>query len=141
MGCIWPKYIKFELKKVQRSYIPWKLSVMYNLKKNWLVIWKMTRGIWKIFTRAYESLKFETLMACFCLKLNMYDLKNYRRVMCHDNEDWCKNWIGTDLAVQNWHEEFDKFWPEHFKISKTCTLMGCFWPKYVMFEPRVYVWW
>ena len=58
--------------------------------------------------------------------------------MCHDNEEWCKNWRGIDLSVQNWHEEFDKFWPEHLKISKICTLMGCFWPKYIMFELKKY---
>ena len=23
-----------------------------------------------------------------------------------------------DLSVQNWHEEFNKFWHEHLKISK-----------------------
>ena len=49
------------------------------------------------------------------------------------------------MSVQNWHKEFDKFWPEHLKISNICTLMGCFWPKYIMFEPkkvqRIYVWW
>ena len=65
--------------------------------------------------------------------------------MCHDNEEQCKRWIGIDLSVQNWHEEFDKFWPKHLKISNICTLMGWFWPKYIMFEPkkvqRIYVWW
>ena len=64
--------------------------------------------------------------------------------MCHDSEKWCKLWRGLDLSVQNWHEEFDEFWPEHSKISKICTLMGCFWPKYIMFElkkvQRSYVW-
>ena len=54
--------------------------------------------------------------------------------MCHDNEEWCKNWSGIDLSVQNLLEEFDKFWPEHSKISKICTLLGFFWPKYVMLE-------
>ena len=33
-------------KKVQRSYISWHWRVMQNLKKNWLVVWKMTWGIW-----------------------------------------------------------------------------------------------
>ena len=98
----------------------------------------MTWAIWQIFTRAYESLKIVTLMASFCLKLNMHELKNYRSVMCHDNEEWCKNWRRIDLSVQNWHEEFDKFWPEHSKISKICTLMDCFWPKYIMFELKKY---
>ena len=55
--------------------------------------------------------------------------------MCHDNEEWCKIWRGIDLSFQNWHEKFDKFWPEH---SKVCILMGSFWTKYVMFELKKY---
>ena len=39
---------------------------------------------------------------------------------------------------QNWHEEFDEFWLEHSKISKILHLMGCFWPKYIMFELKTY---
>ena len=38
---------------------------------------------------------------------------NYRGVLCHDNEEWCKICRGIDLPVQNWHEEFDEFLPEH----------------------------
>ena len=60
------------------------------------------------------------------------------RILCHDNEEWCKIWRGIDLSVQNWHEEYDEFWPEHSKISKICTLMDCFWPKYIMFELKKY---
>ena len=58
--------------------------------------------------------------------------------MCYDNEEWYKIWKGIDLSVQNWHEKFNKFWPEHSKISKACTLMSCFWPKYIKFELRRY---
>ena len=58
--------------------------------------------------------------------------------MCYENEEWYKTWKEINLSVQNWHEEFNKFWPEHSKISKFCTLMGCFWPKYTMFELRKY---
>ena len=68
----------------------------------------------------------------------MYELKLYKGVMCYDNEEWYKIWKEIDLSVQNWHEEFNKFWPEHSKISKIFTLMGCFWPKYTMFELRKY---
>ena len=64
----------------------------------------------------------------------MYELKIYRGVLCHDNEEWYKIWRGIDLSVQNWHKKFDKFWPEHSKIPKIYTLIGCFWQKYVMFE-------
>ena len=53
------KYLMFDLKKHRH----WR--VMQNLKKNWLVVWKMTWGIWQIFTRALESLKIGTLMGSF----------------------------------------------------------------------------
>ena len=32
----------------------------------------------------------------------------------------------------------DEFRPHHSKISKICTLMGWFWPKYIMFELKKY---
>ena len=64
----------------------------------------------------------------------MYKLKIYRRVLCHDNEEWCKIWRGIDLLVQNWHEEFGEFWSEDSKISKIYTLMGFFWTMFIMFE-------
>ena len=46
-------------KKVERSYLSWHWRVMQNLKKNWLVAWKMTWGIWQIFTRALKVSKLE----------------------------------------------------------------------------------
>ena len=45
-----------------------------------------------------------------------------------------RNW----LVLQNWNQEFNKFWPEHSKISQICILMGYFWLKYIMFELRKY---
>ena len=97
-----------------------------------------TWGIWQIFTRAIKSLKIGTLMEFSCPKLKMYELKIYRGVMCHDNQDWCKNLRRIDLSIQNWHEEFDKVWPEHSKISNICTLIACLWPKYITFELKKY---
>ena len=38
------------------------------------------------------------------------------------------------MSFQSWDKEFDKFWPEHSKVSKIFTLMGSFWAKYVLFE-------
>ena len=35
------------------------------------------------------------------------------------------------------YKEFDKFWPEHSKVSKIFTLMGSFWAKY-MFKLKKY---
>ena len=68
----------------------------------------------------------------------MYELKIYRGVICHDNERWCKKLREMGLWVQNWHEEFNKFLPEHSKASQICTLMGYFGPKYIVFELRKY---
>ena len=58
--------------------------------------------------------------------------------MCHGNEEWCKIRRGIDLSFQTWHEEFDEFWPEHLKVSKTLILMCSFWEKYILFEPKKY---
>ena len=52
---VWPK-------KVQKSYLSWHWRVMQNLKRNWLVVWKMTWEIWQNFTRTVESVKIVTLM-------------------------------------------------------------------------------
>ena len=49
--------------------------------------------------------------------------------MCHENEEWCKNWREIDLLFYNWYEEFDEFLPEHSKVSNIYTLMGPFFIK------------
>ena len=64
----------------------------------------------------------------------MHELKIYRGVMCNDTEEWWKIWRGNDLFLRSWQKEFDEFWFENLKVSKIYTLMGCFWPKYIMFE-------
>ena len=127
MGWFWPKYIMFQLKKYK--------GVMYDGTQDWYKVWrktdlcfqKLTWGIWQIFTRALESLQIGTLKTSFCLKLKMHKHKIYRGVMCHDNEEWRKNWRGIDLPVQNWQfEKFNEFWLKHFKISKICILRAAF---------------
>ena len=40
------KVYSFWPKNVRRSYLSWHLRVMQNLKKNCLVVWKMTGRIW-----------------------------------------------------------------------------------------------
>ena len=67
-------------------------------------------------------------MGFFSPKLKIFELKIYRWVLFHDNEEWCKNW----------YEEFDEFWSEHSKISKICALLSCLWPKHIMFKLKKY---
>ena len=57
-------------------------------------------------------------MGPFWAKYILFELEKYRGVIFHDTEEWCKIWRGIDLSFQNLHEEFDKIWPEHLKVSK-----------------------
>ena len=66
------------------------------------------------------------------------ELKKYRGGIFHEPEEGYKVWRGIDLSFQNWHKEFDTFWPEHSKVSKTCVLIGFLWPKYILFELQKY---
>ena len=38
--------------------------------------------------------------------------------MSHETEEWRKIWREADLWFRNWHEEFEIFLPEHWKVSK-----------------------
>ena len=89
-------------------------------------------------TWALKSFKFFTLMGFFWAKYILFKLKTYRGVFFHENEEGYKIRRGIDLSFQNWHKEFDKFWPEHSKVSKIFTLMGSFWAKYILFELKKY---
>ena len=81
---------------------------------------------WKVSELGLRWDRFIQSRKCMSLK--------FTGALCHDNEEWYKIWGGIELSVQVWHEEFDKIWPEGSKISNICTLMGCFWQKYILFE-------
>ena len=114
--------------RICKIFNVWPMTLRGDAKfeKNWLVVWKMTRGIWQIFIRALESLKTGILMGSFNPEEKRYEIKIQRGVMCYDNEDWCKIWREIDLSFQNWHEEFDEFWPnfESFIKLKIDTKFG-----------------
>ena len=119
---------------MSKNYIPSPKTLYTNLSNitfNWLVVWKMTWGIWQVFSRA---LKIGILMGSFNPNLKKYELKIHREVICHGNEELCRIWRGTDLSFQSWHEEFDEVWPEHLKVSKIFILICSFWAKYILFE-------
>ena len=42
-------------------------------------------------------------------------------------QDWYKVWTKTDLCFQKWHKEFNKFSPEHLKVSK----FGLWWDVFI----------
>ena len=127
------KKLKFSRLNLSKNYIPSPKTFtdLSNITFNWLVVWKMTWGIWPFFSRA---IKIGILMGSFNPNLKKYKFKIHRGVISHDNEEFCKIWRGTDLPFESWHEEFDEFWPKHLKVSKLFILMGSFWAKYILFE-------
>ena len=86
------------------------------------------------FDLSIGNLKMFTLIGLFWANYRLLDLKKYRGVIFHETEEGYKIWRGIDLPFQNWHKEFDKFWPEHSNVSKIFFLMGSFWAKYILFE-------
>ena len=118
-----------------------ELYICYD-NEEWCKIW---RGINLSFQNWHEEfdefwpeyLKVPSifiLMCSFWAKYIFLELKNYRGVIFYETEYGYTIWRGIDLSFQNWHKEFDKFWPEHLKVSKTFTLMDSFWAKYILFE-------
>ena len=87
MGFFSSKARKVLHEKAQKTYLSRHWRVMQSLKKNWLLVPKMTWGIWWILMRAVVSLKIWTSMCYFCWKHIMFELKKkYRGVMCHNTE-------------------------------------------------------
>ena len=99
-------------RKVQRSYLSRNWKAIQNLERNRLVISKLTQGIWQTLTWALKSLKNFHFNSLLFSKIYVVWAKKYRGVILHETEEGYKIWRGTDL-FQNWHKEYDKFWPEH----------------------------
>ena len=89
-------------------------------------------------TRALESLKNFHFNGLLLSKVYIIWAENYRGVIFHEIQEGCKIWRGIDFSFQNWHKEFEKFWPDHSKVSKIFTLIGSFWAKYILFQLRKY---
>ena len=107
-------------KKVQRSYLSWNWRGIQNLERNRLVVLKLTYGIWQLWPEHPKVSKIFTLIISFSAKYILFELKYYRGVIFHESEEGYKIWWGIVL-FQNCHKEFDKFWPEHSKVSNIFT--------------------
>ena len=92
---------------------------MKNLKRNWVVVSKLTWGIWRILTRALENLK--------NLHFNGLLLNKVHNVWAKKSiEEFCLMALNIDATFEgkltcvskNWHEEFSKFLPEQVQKSK-----------------------
>ena len=109
---------------MQGIYLSW-LNCHEKFQEKVTLVW----GIWQILTTwKCQNRYFGILLS----KVENAWAKTYRGVMSNGTAKWWKIWRGIDLSFQNGHEGFNEFWPEHSKIPKICTLMGCLWPKYIM---------
>ena len=98
--------------------------MMQNLKRNWLVSWKLTSGFDECWPEHSKISKICTLMSFFLTKYKMFELKRYRGVLLDGTKYWCNIWRKTDLCFQKWHEEFSQFSPVHVWKSKNWEFDG-----------------
>ena len=134
MCSFWAKYIFFELKRyrgvifheTEEGYKIWIRidSLFQNWHKEFDKLWCKRSKVSKIFV----------LMGSFWAKYTLLELKKHRRIIFHETEEGYKTWRRIDLSFKNWHKRFDKFWPQHSKVSKIFSLMGSWWAKYILFE-------
>ena len=96
------------------------------------------KGFDKVWPEHLKVSKIFTLIGSFLAKWILFELKKYRGVIFQEIEEGYKIWREIDLTIQNWHEEFDKFWLEHSKFSKIFTLIVSFLAKYILFELKKY---
>ena len=117
MGSFNPNLKKYEL-KIHREFI---CHDNEELRKTW-------RGTDLLFQSWHEEFdefwpehlkvsKVFILMGSFGAKYIFFELWKYRGVLFHETEEGYKIWTVIDLLFQNWHKEFDKFWPEHSKAQ------------------------
>ena len=123
------KVCKISTKTVQRSYVSWHWRVMQSLKKNQFVIPKLIRIWWILIRalkilKKLQFLHFDLslwLVTC-SLKNDMRNLENfhrstwkslwwdllakvekelkiYKEVICHGNEERCKIWREKNFLV------------------------------------------
>ena len=132
-------YILFKLKRVERSYLEWNWRVIQNLERNQLVVSKLTEGIWQILTWALKSFTNFHFNGLLLTKVFIVQTKKVLRIYLSWNWRGIQNLEWKQLAVSKLTYEIWKFWPEHFKVSTSLTLMGFFWAKYILLKLNMYI--
>ena len=120
------KSIKFLL-KIYRG-------VMSYDPEEWCKIWRKTdvliqkwQELGEFWPEHSKVSKIFFLIGSYCAKYLMFDLRKYRGIIFHDTKECCKIWRKSDLWFGKLHEEFGKFSPEHWKVSK----LGIWWDPFV----------
>ena len=110
-------------KKVQLSYVSWQWRMIQKLKRDWLVVLKLTWGTSQILTQAFESLKNLSFNWLLVTKVYIgWATKQFSSWHWRVMHILKKNWLVV------WNRQFGKFSPEHLSV-KIGTLMGSFCPE------------
>ena len=121
---------------MHQSSLAWEITLLYFFGCKFIWFGRKEPIRVKNFRLSAAHVKFHqicTLIGSFCWKYIKFQLKKYRGVMSYDTEKWCKTWRKTNLLFKTW-EEFGNLRSEHSKASKTCTLIGPFHAKYIIFD-------
>ena len=111
------------------------LKMMQSLRKSWPVVPKMDLVIFNASSGKSENLHFDVLILS---KVYYVWTKKKYRVLCHNHEEWCKIWRGTDLCLKIDIRTLANF-DQTLKSLKIWTLMGFFWSKSIVFEVKKYI--
>ena len=102
------KSLMFDLKKYR--------GIIFHDTEGWCKTWRKTDlwfGKWHEEYGKYSPERLKVSKLGLWLYPLIQSRKNMSlkftllRVMCYDNEEWCKIWRLFDLSFQNWHGEFD----------------------------------
>ena len=106
---------------LQRSYVSWQWRMIQKLKRNWLVVLKLTWGTSQILTRALESLK--NLCFNWLLVTKVYIVWAAKVQRSYLSWHWGVMHILKKKWLVVWNRQFGKFSPEQLKVSK----LGLWW--------------
>ena len=137
MGFFWPNHIKFQLKKVQKSYLSWYWRLTQILKKNWHVASNMTWGIWWIFTQSLKSPKIPLQWAIFVQSIWGLGYKNREKLSLMTLNSDAK-FGNSDLVVSKMAWGIGWTFIRHSKIWKIL-LWSLFLPKAKNFSARKFI--
>ena len=91
----------------------------------WLLAWKLTKFLMPFF-KSWAILSFTNDGILLSKVENEFSLKKWS-LKWGMMQNFKRNW----LVVSKLPTAFDEVWPEHWIVSKICTLMGYFWANYM----------
>ena len=103
-GILLPKVENSRPQNLQRSYVSWQWRMIQKLKRNWLVVLKLTWGTSQILTRAFESLKNLSFNWLLVTKVYIVWATKVQRSYL----SW--HWRDMQILKKNWLVVWKKTW-------------------------------